>query len=206
MAGIGSGITQQVRPAAPAQAQPTQGSPRLGDPEPNVSPEEQVQYDKLVNNALEVIMPEGSDGPSEQVLAHLQGQFDPQVQETFAQIDPPLDYAAPIDAIAATAVLIVMFLDASASGSGVQIDNEVLFNAGSEIVEQLASVGEAVGIFEISDEDTERAFHRAAYVYSVVGPRVDPEVASAEFGQIVEADKAGRLGEIIPGVAQGEEA
>lgn len=204
--GIGAGITQQVRPA---QQQPMAGGgggqEEVAEGEdPNsqaVTPEEQAEYDQFVNNGLELIYPQGERGQmSKAVQAHLQGQYEPEIQQIFQQIEPPLNPASPIDNIAATSALIVVYLEDTAEQAGKQLDDGVVYHGGSEIVQVLANDGESAGFFSVEEKDIENAFYRAVDVYRNISPRVDQDALAGEFGQIVEADKAGQLDKALPGI------
>lgn len=217
MAGIGAGLmqqrggaTQQVGPDRSQQPMQGGGNEETAEGEdPNseaVTPEEQAEYDEFENNALEVIYPQGERGQmSKAVQAHLQGQYEPQVQQMLQQVDPPVNPQSPIDNIAATACLIVVFLEGSAGQSGKQLDDAVVYHAGSKIVEVLASDGEEAGFFQVDDKDTEHALYRAVDMYRFLSPRADQASLSGEFEQIAQADKAGQLGKVLPGIGQAEQ-
>ena len=234
MAGIGSGIARDPRkmqpgmddgdadeqPGAPPSADDGDGDEQQmqsqpGDEEsgegedPNsqtVTPEEQAEYDQFVNNALEVIYPQGERGQmSKAVQAHLQGQFEPEVQQMLQKVDPPVNPQSPIDNIAATGVLIVTFLEGSASQSGKQMDNGIVYHAGSEIIQVLANDGEEAGFFNVDEKDIEHAFYRAIDMYRFLSPNADQAQLSGEFEQIAQADKAGQLGKVLPGIGQAEQ-
>jgi hypothetical protein len=212
MAGLLSGGARpqnqsQSTGAAPAQGQgaPPPAQQQGGDMEgeaSNVTPEEQAQYDQFVNNALEIIYPQQSQGqPSPAIMQGLAGQMDPQVAEMFAQADPPVGNS-PIDNLAATGVSLVLMVEASAAQANAAISDDVLYHAGADILAELAEVAEAAKIHEYPDAEMESALYRALDLYRVSSPRVDPERLKQEFGQIVEADKAGQLDQLLPGIGQ----
>lgn len=203
MQGIGSGITQQARPAANGgNGNPPRSPNEGGEEQSNVTPEEQAQYDQFVNNAIEVIYPQGEQGMSSVVQENLQGQFDPKVMEYFATADPPLNPQSPTDALAAASVLVVLYLEASAEQAGKPIPDEIVYNGGAEVVEVLADDGEKMGLFALSDEQVEGAFYRAVDLYRISSPRVDPQALAQEFNEIVAADEAGQLEQALPGIGQ----
>lgn len=107
---------------------------------PNVSPEEQAQYDILVSNALEFI-----HGPtSDQVIQRMASGRD------------------PTQAIGQIAAQLGIGQIQSASAVGINIDDAVLFHAGHEVVGALVEVAEAAGIIPENDESAvERAFFYA---------------------------------------------
>lgn len=175
--------------------------------QPNVSPEEQAAYDQFVNNALEIIYPADQRGQmSKSVVAHLQGKFEPQLQQMLAQVQPQVDPGNPVDTIGATAALIGLFLDASAHQAGKDIPDEVIFHAGREVVEVLGNDGEKFAGFNLDDKQIEQAFYRAADIFRQVSPRADQQQLAGEFEQIVQADKDGQLQQVMPGAAKMERA
>lgn len=215
MAGIGAGLMQQ-RGGATQQLGPDQsrqqpmgggGDEEMAEGEdPNsqtVTPEEQAEYDQFVNNALELIYPQGERGQmGKAVRAHLQGQYEPDIQQMFAQVDPPLNPQSPVDNIAATGALLVVFLEGSAEQAGSKVDDAVVYHAGSEVIQVLANDGEEAGLFEVDEKDIEHAFYRAVDLYRYISPRADQEALAGEFEQIVQADKAGQLDKVLPGIGR----
>ena len=211
MAGIGAGITQKLGPDR-SQQQPMQsgGNEETAEGEdPNsqsVTPEEQAEYDEFVNNVLEVIYPQGERGQMSKVVqAHLQGQFEPELQQMFGQVEPPINPQSPIDNIAATGALIVVHMEDSAEQAGKQLDDSVVYHGGSEIIQVLANDGEEAGFFNVEDKDIENAFYRAIDLYRYISPRDDQQSLTDEFSQIAQADKAGQLDKVLPGIGRAEQ-
>lgn len=201
--GIGSGVSQKIGPAS-GQDQSQQSGQSEGE---QASPEEQAQYDQVVNNALEIIYPKGEQqGMSPAVKAHLSGQFEPQAAEMLKPLQPPLNPSSPIEALAATSALVVMMLDGSAAQAGKEIDAGVLFHAGLEITQILADDAKEFGILDLGDQDQEKAFYRAVDIYRQISPRAQqaqPELAS-EFDQLKQANDQGKLGQVLPGADRAE--
>ncbi len=198
-----AGLAPPPRPTA--QPSPAMQSGAGGDVDgeaPNVSPEEQAQYDKLVGNAMEIIYPQGEGATvSPAVLDQLSGKQDEEAMQVFAQAQPPLQNA-PIDNLASTAVMILLTLEDSAAQAQVNLDDAVLYHGGAAILEELAEVAEAAQIHDFSEEELEGALYRGLDLYRISSQRVDPEQLSQEFGQIEQADKAGNLGQLLPGMDQ----
>lgn len=199
MAGIGSKMVRREEAAeSPAyeRGEPPKHDMAEGEdtgdeqePQPNVSPEEQAQYDMVVRNALKIIYPEGEEGAqptvSPQVLKGLSGSKEPVMN------------------LATTAVTIVTGLRDSAKKAGQPIADDVLFHAGVAIIEELAEVAEAAKIHDYSDKDEEHALYLALDMYRSAGEQsgdVDKEALTQQWGQIVEADKQGRVGDVLPGI------
>ena len=182
---------------APQQAQMGSEMPESGEGEP-ASPEEQAIYDRFVRTVMGVIYPEGPEQVSPQIMQNLQGQFDQRAQAMFAEAVPPVQ-ATPTDSIAQTAVLLTIAIESAMERSGQQIPDDVVFHAGAEVMEMLAELAEAAGIVDLSEKELDAVMLRAMDLYRISSPRVDPEALAAEFGQIIEADRAGQLDKALPG-------
>lgn len=194
--GIGAGIApSQSQQAGMGQQMRQSGAGQ--EPAPNVSPEEQAAYDQFMENAFQIIMA-GGDGskPSPSIIAHLQGQFEPELQQMLAKVEPPLNPQSGTDNLAATTVLIVLYLQGSAMESGKDVPGYIVFEAGHDISDALAQM---VGLDE---QSSEMAFYRACDMYRQVSPFVDQEELAQEFGQFVEAEKSGALDQAVPGLRQ----
>jgi hypothetical protein len=213
MLGIGPAPTQPAgqpatlmpaSPTAPAAAPSDASEPLAAGGEP-ATPEEQAMYDEYVENAMEIIYPQGEQAQvSPQVLAGLKGEWPPEITEMMAALDPPLS-TEPLDNIAATAVVLTMMLEGSAATAGQPMPDEVIWHGGAEIVEELVDLGEDLGLFELGEEEVEQAFYRATDIYRQVSPRMDEQAQEglmSDFEQVVAADREGRLGDIIPGMSE----
>lgn len=200
MAGIGSGIApgaQQMQPGQPAPqpGQAPQATQDGADDSTNVTPEEQAMYDQFMENAFQIVMPEG-DQPAQAVMDQLQGNFPPELQEMLAKVDPALNPQSVTDNVAATTALIVLYLQSSAQEAGQNVPGYIAFEAGHDIAASLADV---VGIDE---QASEMAFYRACDIYRQISPFVDQDELAQEFGQLVEAEKSGALDQAVPGLRQ----
>ena len=201
MVGIGSGITTTFRQAPPQEQ--GEGQPADAPAGQEATPEEQAAMDKFVDNAVKLMTDPQTGQLSAPVQAHLQGQFEPDVMQMFAQVQPPPNPQSPLDNIAFTGLMIVMATDASAHESGFQVSDEVMLNASVDVFDILIDEAKRMGIVEGTDEDVQNAVARAADVYQQIdGPRVDKEALAAEFEQLLQADQEGRLEEVLPGASK----
>lgn len=171
-----------------------------GEPEGNVTPEEQAEYEQIMGNALKVIYPEGGDDPSPNVLQALKGSDNPIVN------------------LANAAVIIVRGLRDSAEKSGeVERWNEIaaqgdladfdgiLFHVGSDVVNELAELSEAAKIHDYSEEEAENAFYIALDMYREQAKdagQIDEEGLKQGWAEVSQANEEGRLGELLPGVEE----
>lgn len=190
--GPGGDATMKVGPASPA---PQGGAPdpsRVSDSDedgeqPNVTPEEQAQYDAFVNNGLKVIY--GSDeeggepGARPDILNRLKESSD------------------PLENLANTTVWLVTMLETSAEKGGNQLDDSVVMHGGKAILEELAEVSEAANIHDFTEEEMEGAWYRGLDLYRETATqdgRVDPDALKEQFGEIQRADEQGRMGDVLP--------
>ena len=198
--GIGGGMMQpqspQPQPAPEMEVGEESDNGEGGEPS---TPEEQAMYDAIVNAGLDIIVPGGGSEVAPPFLESLKGNLPAEVQQMFAAAEPPID-PNPLDAAAATGTVVVMLAEQQVEASGQQVPNDVLFHAGAEILEYVINVSDSAGIHDFSEEDIERVTFRAMDLYRTAAPRADQEALAQEFGQVVEADKAGQLGALLPGM------
>jgi len=161
-----------------------------GDPEANVSPEEQDQYDQFVGNALNLIAAEGNEKAGESVVSMLSAGSD------------------PVEALATAAVYVVDAVEKSASKSGMKITGETMLHGGQEITEHLAELAESKGIHTFTDEELETGFLKAVDHYKQMNKEtMDPEAAKADLQALNDAPPAVLEG-ALPGMDKmaGQEA
>lgn len=91
---------------------------------PNVDPEEQEQYDRIVMNAMKVI--------------HGQNSRDAILQS--------ISTGNPAEAIGQLAGQLVAQINQSAMGAGAQLSEDAMYHAGIEIIEQLTELAISSGI------------------------------------------------------------
>lgn len=158
--------------------------------EPNVSPEEQKQYDTVVKNALEFLYTR--DG---KVLPEVLGR---------------LNTDKPIDGLAQTCVWVVMMVENSAKANNFSIDDDVLFHASTEIIEELAEIASKAKIHDFTQGEIQGAWYNALDMYREAntgdGGRFNPEQAASEFQALNQADMEGRADDVLPGFSMVEQA
>lgn len=158
------------------------GEPVEDDEQTNVSPEEQQQYERFVDNCYSVI-------------------YD---QKTLPKILQSLDATNdPIMNLANTIVQVVHFVATSAKASQTEISGDVLIQGGAEVMGDLADLAGKVGIHDYSDDEIEGATYRAMDLYRELQKQdgsLDINAAKQDMKDIMTADQEGRLGELLPGV------
>lgn len=181
--------TPSAQPAAPPASDPSRVDDSDEDGEqPNVTPEEQAQYDSFVNNGLKVIYGKG-ENPDEEPGAR------PDILNRLKESSDPLEN------LANTTVWLVTMLETSAEKGGTQLDDGVIMHGGKAILEELAEVSEAAGIHDYSEKEMEGAWYKGLDLYRETATqdgRVDPDQLKQQFGEIEEADKQGRMGDLLP--------
>lgn len=185
------------------------GGQAVGDEEgevPNVSDEEQEQYEVFLKAGLLLLYAGSGDG----------GEAKPEVLQMLDE-DPSdlikalgdveeLTNLTPAVALAATAAIITLelvensppqFADDPEGDSA----NAVIMHGGKALLEELANLAKEAGIYDYSEEEISKAMLMGADLYreaAVERGLIDPESLKQQFGELVTAEKEGRLGEILP--------
>lgn len=212
--GIAAAPPQDAPAAAPGDQQPqdqAQASSQDDGPEPNVTPEEQAQYDQFVGNGMKLVYRgEGQNvevNPA--VLEQLRGHWD-SVKPSLGEIpqeEKPLDPKNPSDNLAVATVALVLALEASAASQKKQVDPSVLFHGATELMEQLADIADAASIHNFTTDELTGAANRAAMLYGVSSKTVNKQQALAEFDHFLQT-QGDNLGQSLQGISeqgQGEE-
>lgn len=208
-------------PKAAAPADKAQPAPLDDDEEEQgepASPEEQALYEQVVTQAYRLIYtPEGKvNDATLGRLAGEGGQAAP-AQGGAASAPPPAggqgeaakpeglpEANGPVDHLANTAAIITKKVADSARENRIEIPPDVLMAAGREILEELATVAEAGGVHDYSQEEMNAAWLRGLDIFREMGMAdgtIDGEALKGEFQQIVEADAQGQLDALLPGLS-----
>lgn len=150
----------------------------------NVSPEEQEAYNEFVSNGLQLIY-------SEKAM--------PQILESIEA------GGNPIQGLANSMVMVVVRLEDSAQDQGREFSGDVKLHAATEIMEHMVELAEAAGVHEYSEEDMESALYLGMDIYRSIRQEegsLPVEELSQDMQALMEADKQGRLDEIIPGIEE----
>lgn len=122
------------------QEQPAEAAAGAEDME-QASPEEQAQYEKLMENALSFIHGEQSD----------------QLVERLAQGEPE-------EAIADVAVSLVIKLYESAEQAGQKLMDSVLMAGGEDIVNEVINLGVVAGVYDFEEAEGEAVQQEAWFI------------------------------------------
>lgn len=222
MAGIAPTPDDQAPPAQapdPSQPSPPQdqggGPDEVGDEEgmqPNVSPEEQQQYEDFVLSGLAMIYekPPSQDdqGGDEQGGAVRPGILklldnDPSDLRSILKADE-LKQFSPLVAIAATTVIIVVGIQKIAKGTPDEPADAIVMHGAAAILEELAEIWMRRNKQQLQEDDVHKALSMAADIYREVGADaglVDENALKDQFQMLVKADKEGKLAEVSPDLA-----
>ncbi|MBP2230835.1 hypothetical protein J2847_004144 [Azospirillum agricola] len=201
MAGLLSAQQAQAAPSGPQRppAGVSAGTPSAGGSlqqqgasdqggaqydQPNVTPEEQAQYDQFIDRAFRLIYDQKS--------------FPTILKRLTATPDP-------VEGLAAVVVMVVTRLRDSAKQQGVEISPDVLYHGGAELLEDVADTAAKAGIYQYTPEEMEKALYRALDLYRTMERRGggDPRPYQQDWDALMQADQQGRLGEMLPQLGQG---
>lgn len=163
-----------------------------GDGGANVSPEEQKLYDQFGNNCLVLIFGDGKDPRADK-------------QRTAAVIKSlsasTHDFVGTLANVTAH---IVVAAEVSAKKSSLDIPGDIVMAAGEDVLRELAQLASKTGIHTYDQRELEAAGLQAVDLYRQLGAQagiVDENALKAQFGQMVQADKAGQLDQALPGAS-----
>ena len=183
MAGL---LSQTPASAGGASPPPQAGAPPAeeGEPQPNVTPEEQAELDRFVDKAFELIY---DDAVQPKILKRLGGEGN------------------PVDGLAATTAMVVKRVEDSAEKAGQPVSPDILFHGGKQILEDLAELSERAGIYEYDQEELDGAGLRALDLYRDAKAKsgtLDEGAIKQDFDAVVQADQQGQLGQMFPGLEE----
>jgi hypothetical protein len=184
-------------PAGPMPAGPMQDAGPVPGREPpgggaggvrQANPEEQETYDAFVAQAM-TLMYDKKMGPK--LLQMLEGGGDPQ------------------EGLARAAVLVTARVATAAEEAGQKLSGEILFNAGTEIVNQLADVATEAGIhdFQNDPDALEGAYFRALDQFRQLmegAGRLDRDAAMRDMQTLQAMDERGEFESMLRGLAEND--
>lgn len=171
-------------PAGPMNA-PTGGEGDERGEAPNVTPEEQAQYDQFMERAF--------------ALAYDARTF-PMVMNRIRKAPDP------VEGLAAAATMLVSRLKDSAARQNVPLSPDVLYHGGAALLEDLADTAGKAGIHTYTPDEVEGALYRALDLYRGMEGGTDPagtQAVAQDWQTLVQADRAGTLDQVLPGLSGG---
>lgn len=200
--------------------------------DPNVSEDEQKAYEDFVLAGFALIYNKSGVRPEitsllDSDLSDLRAIIDIPTEGAEGEapaegVEPPMAEAAPgtppeaapeqpaaesendVLPIAATATIVVLQL-MRISDETDRPDDAIVMHGGREIVEELAQVWSSQHKVELQQGELNHAFAMATDLYreaATAAGYVDEEQLKAVWSDIVEADKSGKLGEMLPEIDQ----
>jgi hypothetical protein len=166
----------------------------LADDEPNVTPEEQAEYESFVNNGYLLIYSEQNE-----VRPNVKMLLDPDPQDLKSQLPTEAWHKlqsegqfSPVGALAGATVRIVLQLVASAKQAGKDISGDVIFQGGKALLEDLAMIAKGEKMHDFTQEELDQSMVLAAAMYYAAAKErgwVDDAPLQEEFSQIEQAAK-----------------
>ena len=172
-----------MKSGAPTDVQ-AGGQAQAVEETPNVTPQEQKEYERFVSNGLNMIYdPKGL----KKIVKSLRGGDN------------------PVEGLANTLVSVVQRLEQSARQSGNEVSGDVMLQGGVELLETLVEMSEKAGIHEFSEKDMETALFMAMDNYRFIKQsqgQLPDEVMKADFQRMLQAEQDGTLEDILPGIGE----
>jgi hypothetical protein len=161
------------------------GAPSMPGEPRQASPEEQALYNRFVANAYNLVYDEKM---LPKMLDILEGEGD------------------PVAGLASAASTVIVRVAEAAQRQGQQLSGDVLFNAGTEVFEDLAELSRTAKIKDFAqDPDAlEGAYFRALDETRVMLQEsgvVDQDAAMADMQQLAEMDQNGKYEEMLRNLA-----
>lgn len=156
----------------------------MEEEETSVSPEEQAEYDEFVTNGMKLIY---SENTMDQVLQTIESDGD------------------PVQGLGNAVATVIMRLEDSAEKGGREISGDVKLNAATELLEQMADLAKEAGIHDFSEQELEAALYRGLDTYREARQeqgRLPKEELTEDFAELIEADREGRVDEVVPGLEE----
>jgi hypothetical protein len=78
-------------------------------------------------------------------------------------------------------------------------------HGGQAVIEELAEIADAAKIYDYTPEEMTGALQQAIDIYrpkAIQDGRTNEETLKGQFAEINEADAAGKLGDVLPGLGQ----
>jgi hypothetical protein len=201
IAGESEGPDKDVAVAGDPSVVPEDGE------ESNVTDEEQAAKDAFVEQGFALMYDGGQVNP---YILKLLDDDPTDIREIFGEVLPLDDdmwaTEGPVIALAATAVVIVLEV-LRRMGPENQPEGDIIFHGGKEILEDIAEIARVAKKREYTPEELGEAMRKGADLFREAASQegmIDLDAATAEFDEIVQADREGRINDILPqlGAAQ----
>lgn len=190
-------------PAQPDGPPDDEGAETVPDDEQGeqASPDEQARYEEFVKAGYEAMYKGGEVNPA--ILKMLDD--DPSDLMAVLQNADELQNFSPVVALAATATIITL----KACEATGEKDGTIIMHGGKAILEDLVEVAGKAGVKDYSEDEMANAFRMGADLFREAAAEkgiVDLDQAKEEWGQIETADKEGKLGDVLPQLADAQVA
>jgi hypothetical protein len=166
------------------RGQEMDGAGDVAGAQPNVTPEEQAQYEEFVNNAFSII--------------YDRAVFPTILQRLKATPDP-------VEGLAAVTVMVVSYLQTTARQQNAEVGPDILMHGGMAILEDLAETAAKAGVHDYTSEEIEAATYRAMDIYRETEEQqggLHKEAIAQDWSALVQANRTGELDKAFPGLAE----
>lgn len=163
------------------------------------TPEEQARYEEFVKTGYGLMYKGGEINPN--ILKMLDD--DPSDLMSVLQNTEEMQDFSPIVALAATATIITL----KACEQTGEKDGAIIMHGGKAILEDLVEIAGKAGVKDYSEDEMANAFRMGADLFREAAAEkgiVNLDEAKQEWGEIETADKEGRLGDVLPHLANAQ--
>ena len=150
----------------------------------NVTAEEQQQYDQFVTNGMKML-------DDRKAL--------PKILESIEA------GGKPAEGLANALAMLVMRLEDSSTQQGQKISGDVMLHGGTELLEQMVELVEQAGGHKFTEKEMEAALYLALDQYRTTRQqqgKLPEEELQSDMQELMRADQAGGLEEMIPGIGE----
>lgn len=152
------------------------------EPQPNVSPEEQAQYDRFMERAFAV--------------AYDAKAF-PTIMERLAD--------DPVGGLAVSAVMVVQRVRSAAEQAGVSLSPDVLYHGGADLMADLADTAGKAGVHQFTPDEVEAALYQALDMHRDAEEEagtLDRGAFAEDMQKLVVANETGEIDSAFPDLAR----
>lgn len=178
------------------QGEMAAGETTTGEEDNGVTPEEQAEYSEFEENYMRMIY-EG-DHVRPELLEALEAARDSKES----------DGTGPSPAVATLANLAVQIvgnIDDAAERAQRPLSDDVLFQGGASVIEELAEVSRTARIHDYTEKEMAGALTLAVDMYrdkAIKSGRTDEQTLTSEWDRLIAADQEGRVDEVAPGISE----
>ncbi len=170
------------------------------DEEPNVTPEEQAEYEAFIEAGTLLIYadPEGVRPKVNEGIVAMLDDDPSDLIEALGAIPELENKFSPITALAAATVVVTLEV---VRNTDPRPSDDVIFEGGRHLLQDLAQLAPT----EFEQQDLNAAMLMAAHMYAAIAEQeglVDKEATSQAFADLMNAQDEDRVDEVLPGASR----